>query len=196
MHALAYDLYPAILAGACALGCAATYAFTSPIEASKPLLMTPKEFFSATILLVVGITSFVATQQYGRRLLQAQLLHVADQLRSEKERLQYDLLFVQRKYTRARYARDKRSDDGSTQSGEDDEMEGQGLRPGSKVSVCSSGMDSIVNAVAELSRLRGDRNATESPDADPDAVAPGQYTNDDRDHALWSTLDMQGIVPH
>ena len=86
LHALAYDFYASIQAGASALTCAAIYAFKSPIDPSKPLLITPKEFFCAVLLLVLGIMSFVTTQHYHRRLLQAQLLHVADQVRCEKER--------------------------------------------------------------------------------------------------------------
>ena len=196
LHALAYDFYASMQAGASALTCAAIYAFKSPIDPSKPLLITPKEFFCAVLLLVLGIMSFVTTQHYQRRLLQAQLLYVADQVRCEKERLQYDFIFLQHKYKRARFARSEDSDDdGSTQSAQVATTRGQRPRrlPDSKSSVCSSGMVSIVDAVAELSRLRSEITQEDSQEPPPQ---PGQYTNDDRDQALWYTLDMQGIVPH
>ena len=72
----------------------ATHLHLSRPDPTKPMLMTPVEFFAMSCLIMVFAATFIGIQLHTRRLHHAALQRIAELLRCEKERLGYELAFV------------------------------------------------------------------------------------------------------
>lgn len=217
-HAFAYYLGHYIfmnLLAPCVILCYLKFG-TRP-DPTKPLLMSKTEFFTMCLLILYFAAVFIFATLYRRRVHHAQLQSIAELLRCEKERLQYDLVLAQRRSTEAslRLPEDRPGDaddmcsdstllsaGGSLVRRIGGPSRGVRLGPGSRgpgSSGCSSGMDELVAAVTELSEVRRYRLGMDALGLDEATLQRASPFETDaflrREAALWNTLESSGIVP-
>ena len=162
-------------------------------EALAEQTMAPLAFWSLFILEMVFAAAFVQLSLSARRQHHAELEFLADRLRCEKERLNFDLALAHKKHQRASRAG---SDGGS-----------RGRRQGStrscESSAWSSGMEELAEGVADaremqLMRTKLEEDAVESQPELGAKAAPSSMAvvRQQREAVLWKTLEDVGIRPH
>ena len=103
-HAVSYSLASTAFVLATGFTVPLIYLSVSQPDPSLPLIMEPPDFYKCFCLVCVFAAGYMQSQTFTRRLFTAQQLHVAEQLRCEKDRLRYDLALARRE-TRARTCR-------------------------------------------------------------------------------------------
>jgi hypothetical protein len=185
-------------------------------DPKKPMVLSKREFMAMSFLIIGFALTFISTQLYMRRQHHARYQHVAELLRCEKERLNYELAFARRRSEQATGRVPLASDDGGGSSCSSTTMKNlplavwmrQQSRAPSVLSrgPASSGKSSFMSefevALASLQEQTPLSPISRNVDAlDLDhsilraATPPPSASQRAREQALWDTLERSGIIP-
>ena len=210
-QSLAYYPFDMLLCMAVAFCVIKLHLHLSRPDQNKLMLLTNREFLSMSCLIIAFAGTFISTQLYTRRRQHAQLQHIAELLRCEKERLSYELEFARQHSEQGRGGMPPASDGdgGSTCSSmtmksplavwvrqQSRALSVSSRGPGS--SGKSSFMSELDEAMASLQASSALSRNVDALDLDhsmlraPPPASASQYA---REQALWDTLRRSGIVP-
>ena len=178
------------------------------------MLLSHREFLSLSCLIIAFVGIFISAQLYIRRQHYAQLHNMAELLRAEKERLNYELAFARRHLKQATGGIPPASDDdrSSTCSSmtiksplalwvrQSRALSSSTRGPG------SSGKSSFMSELGSAMALLHDHNSVSPISRNVDALdldhsmlrvatPPPSAMQLAREQVLWDTLKRSGIIP-